>query len=118
MIEQVSTYINVAVVVIGAVYGLWDWLRHGFTRQVYSAVRQVPEIAEMQNEMCKTQDEIRAKQDDLSHTVFLLVLSRRHDEVSINEQALLEEIDAGEWRQYVDFTDDGTRVSHSDPGDD
>lgn len=113
VLEVASTILNFLVLLVGTVYGVWSWLTHGFTRQIYDAVKRVPEMADKQDQMCKRQSDIRNTQEDLTHAVSLLAYSRRHDGVEINEQALLDDLNTSEWNRYIEFDDPRGRAGQN-----
>jgi hypothetical protein len=105
MLENVSTMANLIVLVFSAMYAVWSWLTNGFTRKIYDAVMEVPQIAEKQDEMCQTQQEIKQTQADHSRAIFLLVFSDRHDEIDIDEEELVADLETNGLEKYVVFGD-------------
>lgn len=117
VLQDIISVLTLAVMIAGILTGVWHWATGGFTRQLYEAVVTFPDVSEKLDQVCRTQAEIERRQSDFSELIRLLIVTRRYDDVELNEDELLEELEADGWDKYIRFGDGGPGGDRS-AGDD
>jgi flagellar basal body rod protein FlgF len=105
MLQGVISVVTLAVMIGGILTGVWHWATGGFTRQLYDAVVAFPDVDDKLDQVCRTQAEIERRQNDFSELIRLLIITRRYEDVELNEDELLNDLEADGWDKYIRFGD-------------